>query len=181
MSIRSFFQRNSKFSAPAAVLILVLALSIVFFNARFGGPEFPSSNWMFDLNTGRLVEAPIDTIAPSDLGSGQFSYPELGDAGSTVDVMIYSCGQSNNKVRAGMAVEDLAEVGAYIGFLARLPNDKLAAAQKRGIQNLPAGGMLVSDATGQNWVKEGSRKSELIAQAISDQCGGGLPKLVRAP
>lgn len=181
MSIRTFLERNSKFGAAAATLILVVALSMIILNAGFGGPEFPSSKWMFDLNTGKLVEAPIDTVAPSDLGSGQFSYPELGDAGSVVDVMVYSCGQSNNKVRAGMTVEDLAKVGAYIGFLARLPNDKLAAVQESRTQNLPAGGMLISDVTGQNWAKEGSRKSDLIFQAISEQCGDGLPKPVGAP
>ena len=181
MSIRSFLQENSKFSTPAAILILAVALSVIIYNARLGGPEFPSSKWMFDLNTGKLVEAPIDTFAPSDLGNGQFSYSELGDAGSAVDVMIYSCGRSSNKVREGMTVEDLAEVDVYIGFLSRLPNDRLFAVQESGTQNLPAGGMLISDITGQNWVREGSRKSELIFQAIADRCGSDLPKPAKNP
>ncbi len=170
MSIRSFLEEHSKIATPVAIVLVIGLLAFIFYSLG-KGPQRSAEKWMFDLNTGRLQAAPRHTTSPSDLGNGNFMYPGLGEAGSAVDAVVYTCGDADT-IRSGMNIEELAEVDAYIGYLSRWPKEALRTLEAGDEVNLAPEQQLISDPSGQRWVSSTSRQGEIILRAISDLCGG---------
>lgn len=83
IKVRDWVNNNSAVATVLAVLALVVALAVLVWTSGGGKPRgAPSQQWFYDLGSGELYEAPMDSIPPIETESG----PENG-----VKAIVYSC------------------------------------------------------------------------------------------
>jgi len=180
-AIRTYIEKNSFWTTPAAFGLVVVAALTLFLRNRT-----PSSIplLMYDLNTKKLIIGDSKKVAPYDAGNGTYSY-EDGVAGSAVYAGLFACGDADVQLVPGMTVEDIEAAGGHLLWLRRYPVplqqalDRMASGEQLTAEEQKAlggtQGALVSDATAAEWVgDEGGRGIELLRQP-NVLCGNEKP------
>lgn len=175
VSMRQLLMKNSVVTLAAAILALGASVWILIGNIN-SGPSF-DQKWMFDLNTGTLVLAPITELAPSGFADGRHSYPNMDEAGSLVDAILFGC-EGHGRAAAGMTPEQLAERDIHIGYLSRYPDSVMSdLALGEPLSGEPV--ELIAEVPGKKWVKIESLEGDRIRDGLMTLCGGELPRAVR--
>ncbi|MEM6332999.1 MAG: hypothetical protein AAF823_06635 [Planctomycetota bacterium] len=173
--MRNVLQKNSPIVLIVSLLVLG-ASTWMLLGAMDAGPDF-DRKWMYDLAADELVVAPKTQLAPSDASGRTFDYPDAGSAGSLVDAVLYGCG-NHGQPKPGMSRDQLASRGVHIGYLSRYP-DPVKAALEAGESLGGDAPHLIADASGAAWVRELSPQGDAILAALSDLCGGDVPRAIR--
>ena len=163
----------------AAAAVLVLALNLTVCGGRSRSPSaVATEKYFFDLNTGKLVVGSSRLNGPTDLGGGEFDYPD-GRAGSAVVAVVISCNDCEG-VEPGMTQDDLEAVDASVGYVTRyragyneareklLAGEKLSPAETEIIYEEP----LYSNTEGKLWRPELSGPVGDLIQRSRSACGG---------
>ena len=137
------------------------------------------AKWMFDLNTGLLSIDPRTIASPSDAGTGTFTYPNLGKGGSKVNAVVRSCGDPDD-VSAGMNIQQLEQVRAYVNHLERWPPLIIDEIDKgEDVNELPEFPTFVSTVEGQNWFPSQSPRGTDLLSPSNPICAGEKTRIVR--
>ncbi|MBB6429175.1 hypothetical protein HNQ40_000981 [Algisphaera agarilytica] len=174
MGLKKLIQENSAVVLVVSMLMLVLAGWRIMSQ---GSTELPDYKWMYDLNRQVLVQAPRSSISPLVMDSGVYEFKGMGEAGAVVDVGLYACG-GTPKLKDGMSLESMGDKGVRIVFLSRHPDSVLPELEAKGYEAMPEPPVLYSDATGEEWVWEGSSQGEAIFGAISTLCDGERGRMI---
>lgn len=133
--------------------------------------------WAYDLNTGKIFIAGPDQLAPFETGSGTFAYPGMQARGAGVDAHIYSCGNPAD-VKAGMTIDDLADIDARLVFVTRFTDaaiDALQASASKGEpnENIDFEARIMSDSRGENWLPHTSSRAFELREKLLVKCVSG--------
>lgn len=172
MSLRTYLSENNKVSAIIAVVVLAAAGALVLRNMQPAQP-YGVTKWMFDMTTQKLVAAPIETVAPADLGGGTFAYAGMSTSGSAVDAMVYSCGDPT-AITEGMGPAELASVKATLAFVMR-HTDRSAESLRNPSEQASGGSpsRLVALPDGAQWVPENAGAGIRIQSETVRPCPDG--------
>lgn len=183
MSLKKKFESMPGVVITGAVIAVLFAGMMTYRSMQSARAKVMVPRWAYDLNTGKILIAGSDQLAPFNTGSGPFDYPGMQQRGAGVDAHIYTCGDPD-EIEEGMTVEDLTGVGARLIFVTRYPDETIDAfeslAAGNDVQgNIDTDARLLSDLTGQNWVPHMSPAAfKLREKAIAKCPSGEYPILV---
>lgn len=147
MQTREWMNNNSAIMTLGAVVLLVVAL-VVMINTISGGGGAGTVNalYFYDLQSGELFEAPVESKAPIDAPSG---------ANNGVRARVFACGECTSSDRTPAYLEKYT--------------DQAKAAIQAGNADATANpnAMLIRAVDGDQWVPSASQAgSEIVSQAI---------------
>lgn len=176
-NVREWLNKNSAMVTIAAVVLLVVALSILVMSFRRVDAS-DAGAYYFDLNTGRLFTASMTEIPPIEAPSGPLQTPQ-GPLPAGVRVHILSCGSCADF--AGMTAEEVKAAGAEIAYLEMLtPEGKaIVTGPPPGPQEIvppPEQYTLVADPATKQWQLSASPEGNFIVRSASlRECPGAAP------
>lgn len=158
MGIREWMNENSAIVTVGAVVLLVVALTIVVMQGIGGGPATPDQAWFMDTETGEYFAADIEQIPP-------IQSPEGNPA---VKVHFFSCGACNEEER-------------FVGYYEKYTEEaKQAMQQARNAENEEQMPMMMEQMMmgqlyspdGENWFPAMSGPGTQLQAQLSERCQG---------
>lgn len=148
MNVREWLNNNANVATTGAVVVLVLALAVLYFQARPAGDLGGRPVYYLDLETREFFTDRLDAIPPITAPSG----------GRGVRAHLYSCGE--------------CEPGEWFGYLETYTEEARRIYEEEGILSEAEEDYLVGDLEGNEWAPYFSRRGETLRDEVYDHCPG---------
>jgi hypothetical protein len=176
MSIRTWINNHSSIVTIITVLVLLVAIGVVIWDAGgVGGGRPGTPAYYYDLNTGEIFVRSTPELAPIEAPSG----PHQGESAGVLAV-VYACGQCPADLE-GMTAKELEQTNAYIGWLQRY-TDKIKKARASGGSDQdsrmppPVSSQRLMPVGGETWVSGTSGQATTLQQNELQRCGDQEPQ-----
>ena len=148
MNVREWLNNNSNVATSAAIVLLVVALTVLYFQAGGRGDIGAREVYFMDMDTGEFFTGRLDAIPPIEAPSG----------GRGVRANLYTCGE--------------CEPGEWFGYLETYTSQAKRQYEEEGILSEADEDYLVRSLGGDRWEPYFSMAGEQLRDRVYDHCPG---------